>query len=175
MDYIDTLMHRNAEFAEQRFNPGLRMMPASKTLFIGCVDPRVDPMDIFRLSPGEAGVLRNVGGRVNPSMLEMLGILRSVILAAGADISADWNLIVLQHTDCGIKRCYCHSPQILAEHMGAKTADLDGLEILNPYKAVALDVTTLRASTNVIGKYTVSGLVYDVATGKVQIVAPPSY
>ncbi|HDR9154590.1 TPA: carbonic anhydrase [Burkholderia vietnamiensis] len=174
MDYIDTLMRRNAEFAECGFNRGLRMMPTSKTLFIGCVDPRVDPTDMFKLSPGEAGVLRNVGGRVTPSVLEMLGMLRTVALAAGGDIGTDWNLIVLHHTDCGIKRCYCHSPQALAEHMGATTAQLERFEIDDPYKAVVLDVAILRANADVTGDYTVSGMVYDVATGKVQIIVPPS-
>ncbi|WP_028228592.1 carbonic anhydrase [Paraburkholderia ferrariae] len=173
MDYIDTLMRRNVEFAESGFNPGLRMMPASKTLIIGCVDPRVDPMDIFKLAPGEAGIFRNVGGRVNPAVFETLGILRAVAVAAGADIGPDWNLIVLHHTDCGIKRCYCHEPRRLAVHMGVTMAELASLEIDDPYKAVVLDVEALRANTDASGCYTVSGLVYDVVTGKVEIVVPP--
>ena len=31
-----------------------------KPLIIGCVDPRVDPADIFGLKAGEAAVIRNV-------------------------------------------------------------------------------------------------------------------
>ncbi|WP_322044294.1 carbonic anhydrase [Paraburkholderia sp. J67] len=174
MDYIDTLMRRNVEFAGNGFNPGLRMMPTSRSLIIGCLDPRVDPVDIFKLAPGEVGIFRNVGGRVNPAVFETLRILRTVALAAGGDIGPDWNLVVLHHTDCGIKRCYCHEPQILAHHMGVTLAELDSLEINDPYKAVALDVAALRSSADVFGGYTISGLVYDVATGKVEIVVPPS-
>jgi carbonic anhydrase len=58
--------------------------------------------------------------------------------------------------------------------MGVTTDELDALEIDDPYKAVALDVAALRASPDVSAGYTVSGLVYDVATGKVEIVVPPS-
>lgn len=174
MDYIDTLMRRNVEFAENGFNPHLRMMPTSKTLIIGCVDPRVDPMDLFKLAPGEAGIFRNVGGRVNPAVFETLGILRTVAVAAGGDIGPDWNLIVLHHTDCGIKRCYCHEPHLLAEHMGVTLAELDNLDINDPYKAVTLDAEALRANADVAGGYTVSGMVYDVGTGNVEMVAPPS-
>ncbi|WP_321948026.1 carbonic anhydrase [Paraburkholderia sp. J10-1] len=174
MDYIDTLMRRNAEFAGEGFNPSLRMMPTSKSLIIGCVDPRVDPMDIFKLAPGEAAIFRNVGGRVNPSVVETLRILRTVTLAAGGNIGPDSNLIVLHHTDCGIKRCYCHEPRLLAEHMGVTAAELDTLEINDPYKAVALDVAALRANADVPGGYAVSGLVYDVATGKIEIGVPSS-
>jgi len=35
-------------------------------------------------------------------------------------------------------------------------------------------VAALRASPDVSAGYTVSGLVYDVATGKVEVVVPPS-
>lgn len=174
MDYIDTLMRRNVEFAENGFDPRLRMMPTSKTLIIGCVDPRVDPMDLFKLASGEAGIFRNVGGRVNPAVFETLGILRTVAVAAGGDIGPDWNLIMLHHTDCGIKRCYCHEPRLLAEHMGVTLAELDNLEINDPYKAVTLDVAALRANADIAGGYTVSGLVYDVETGNVEMVVPPS-
>jgi hypothetical protein len=52
MTYVDTLLRRNDEFAGDGFNPNLRMMPSSKSLIIGCVDPRVDPANIFKLERG---------------------------------------------------------------------------------------------------------------------------
>ncbi len=131
-------------------------------------------MDIFKLTPGEAAIFRNVGGRVTPAVSETLQLLRTVKHAAGGNSGPDSNLIVLHHTDCGIKHCYCHEPKLLAKHMGVTTDELDTLEINDPYKAVALDVAALRASPDVSGGYTVSGLVYDVATGKVEVVVPPS-
>ncbi|ODV43891.1 carbonic anhydrase [Cupriavidus sp. UYMMa02A] len=174
MDYLDILMGRNIEFADRGFNPTLRMMPTRQSLIIGCVDPRVDPMDIFKLAPGEAAILRNVGGRVTPAVSETLRLLRAVKHATGGNSGTDSNLIVLHHTDCGIKHCYCHEPKLLAKHMGVTAGELDTLEINDPYKAVALDVAALRASPNVSGGYMVSGLVYDVATGKSEVVVPPS-
>ena len=77
MDFLDTLLRRNKEFANDGFNPNLRMIASSKSLIIGCVDPRVDPMDIFKLQPGEAAVFRNIGGRVNPALMETLAIFRT--------------------------------------------------------------------------------------------------
>jgi len=174
MDYLDTLLGRNVGFADHGFNPTLRMMPASKSLIIGCVDPRVDPMDIFRLAPGEAAIFRNVGGRFTPAVSETLQILRTVKQAASGNGGPASNLILLHHTDCGIKHCYCHEPKLLAKHMGVTTDELEALEIDDPYKAVALDVAALRASPDVSAGYAVSGLVYDVATGKVEVVVPPS-
>lgn len=173
MDYLGTLMRRNDEFARDGFNPNLRMMPSGKTLIIGCVDPRVDPMDIFKLEPGEAAIFRNVGGRVNPALLETMAILREVTLAAGGNIGPDSNLIVLHHTDCGIKHCFHHAPALLAQHMDVSPEELDALAVNDPYEAVALDVAALKANPDLPGGYMVSGLVYDVATGKVEIVVPP--
>jgi len=102
---FDTLLRRNSAFVGLGFNPQLRMMPAGKMLIIGCVDPRVDPMDIFKLVPGEAAIYRNIGGRVNPALLETLALLRTVAQAAGGDVGPGSNLIVLHHTDCGINQC----------------------------------------------------------------------
>jgi len=102
---FESLLRRNAEYADYGFVPGLKMMPAGRTLILGCVDPRVDPMDIFKLAPGEAAVIRNVGGRVNPALVETLGLLRVVSQSVGANLGAATNLVLLQHTDCGIKHC----------------------------------------------------------------------
>jgi len=143
-------------------------------MIIGCVDPRVDPMDVLQLKPGEAVVLRNVGGRVTPALFETMTILRTVAQAAGKDMGAGWNLIVLQHTDCGIKGCYHHAPALLAPYMGVPLEELDTLAITDPHAAVAIDVERLKANPELPGGFRVTGLVYDVATGKVETVVPPA-
>jgi len=83
MDFLETLASRNADFAETSFNADLKMLPSRRTMIIGCVDPRVDPMDVLKLEPGETAVIRNVGGRVNPALLETMAILGTVSRAAG--------------------------------------------------------------------------------------------
>jgi carbonic anhydrase len=172
MDYVDSLLQRNGDFASDSFNPALKMMPSKKALIIGCVDPRVDPAEIFKLEAGEAAVIRNAGGRVNPALVETLGILRVVGKAVTGKTEPELNLIVLHHTDCGIKHCYHHAPELLAQHMGVASAGLDELAVNDPYKSVAVDIEALRANPKISSAFTVSGLVYDVATGKVETVVP---
>lgn len=174
MGYLDTLLRRNREFADDGFNPNLRMMPSGRSLIIGCVDPRVDPMTIFKLEPGEVAIFRNVGGRVNQTLIETMRLLRVVTHAAGGSIGPDSNLILLHHTDCGINHCYYHAPDLLAQHMGVSLEELDALAITDPYKSVAVDIAALRANPDIPGGYTVFGLVYDVATGTVETVVPPA-
>src|SRR5271165_6349162 len=171
MTVIDTLTQRNEAFADSRFSADLKIMPSMKTMIIGCVDPRVDPADIFGLVPGEVAVIRNVGGRITPATLQIMAMLRIVAKANGDDIGRGTNLIVLHHTDCGIN-CLAHSPELLAKHFGVAPTDLDALAITDPYKSVAVDVATLKANPMLPGAFLVTGLVYDVATGRTEMVVP---
>jgi carbonic anhydrase len=173
MSIIETLTQRNEAFASSRFSADLKIMPSMKTMIIGCVDPRVDPVDIFGLAPGEAAVIRNVGGRITPATLQTMAMLRIVAKASGGDIGPGWNLIVLHHNDCGIT-CLAHSPELLAKYSGVAPADLDALAIADPHKAVAVDVAALKANPLLPGGFLVTGLVYDVTTGRIEIVVPTS-
>lgn len=174
MNVIETLTQRNAAFAINGFSPGLKILPSMATLIIGCVDPRVDPVDIFKLQAGEAAIIRNIGGRVDKVIFQTMAVLRAVAQAAGKDVGAGWNLIVLHHTDCGITGCFHHAPELLAKYLGVAVTDLDPLAITDPYQAVAIDVAALKANPQLPGGFTVTGLVYDVTTGRVEIVVPPA-
>lgn len=172
MDFIDTLKLRNAQFAAAGHAADLKILPSRRTLILGCVDPRVDPMDIFKLQPGEAAVIRNVGGRVNPALLETMSILSVVSRAGGEAIGSGWNFVVLHHTKCGIVGCYQHSPALLARQMGVAEGDLPMLAITDPVQAVKVDVAALKANPDFADDLMVTGMVYDVDTGRIEIVVP---
>ncbi|MDR5880752.1 carbonic anhydrase [Caballeronia sp. LZ032] len=172
MDFNDVMLERNAEFVSAEFAPELKMMPSTGTIVVGCVDPRVDPAYVLGLKQGEAAVIRNVGGRVNKNLLETLAVLRVVSKAAGRPDGAR-NLVLLQHTDCGIIGCYKHAPALLAKHLDVGADKLDGLAVTDPYEAVAIDVAAVRANMDLDDRLVVSGVVYDVKTGRVKVVVPP--
>ena len=129
MSFLDTLIARNAAFASAGFSADLKMLPSRKTIILGCVDPRVDPVDVLGLEPGEAVVIRNIGGRINAPLLETMAILRTVAQAAGKDIGPGWYLVVLHHTDCGSIGCLHHAPDQLAKHLGVTLAGSGALAI----------------------------------------------
>jgi carbonic anhydrase len=173
MSIIDTLIQRNVAFSKNGFNADLKIMPPTqKVMIIGCVDPRCDPADIFGLKHGEAAVIRNVGGRINPPTLQALGLVRTVGKNIGVTIGPGWNLIVLHHTDCGITPCLHHAPELLAKNLGVTVEGLYDLAISDPYKAVAIDIAALKANPQLPPGMMVTGLVYDVATGLVDTVVP---
>jgi len=172
MDVIETFLKRNEAFVQNEFSADLNIVPSMKTMIIGCVDSRVDPADIFGLEPGEAVIIRNVGGRVEPATLHTMAILGAVTKASGGALGTGWNLIVLHHTDCGIKPCLTHAPELLAKYFGVAIENLDDLAITDPYRSVAIDVAALKANPRLPADFHVTGLVYDVKTGRVDTVVP---
>ncbi|MGQ4347982.1 carbonic anhydrase [Streptomyces sp. SAS_275] len=171
MSVVEDLIKRNADFAADHFTPGLRLMPALKTIVIGCVDPRVDPNEVLRARTGEVATIRNVGGRVTPELLMELGMLRNVTRAAGGDIGPGWEFVVLHHTDCGITKLR-DQPEALSLYFGVEEEALGDEAVGDPRAAVAHDVATLRGDGRFAG-VRVSGLVYDVANGTVDLVVAP--
>lgn len=173
MNFIDTLARRNAHFVETAFVDGLKMMPTERTMIVGCVDPRVDPADVLGVANGEAVVIRNVGGRITKATLESMALVGKLAKAGGKEVGPGWNLVVLHHTDCGIKGCSHLAPELLAEHLGVRSEDFEAIAIADPYKSVALDVAALQANPALPAGLTVTGMVYDVATGRTETVAGP--
>jgi len=170
--FLDTLIMRNDDFAAHRFTPGLHLRPTRSTLIITCADSRVDPAHILGLASGEAVVVRNIGGRITPATLQAMAMLGTIAQVDGWSPGRGWNLVVLQHTDCGITRLV-GSPDLLAEYFGIAKDDVDAKAVADPYAAVAVDVAALKATPFLPGGFSVSGFVYDVATGRLnQVVAP---
>ncbi len=172
MTTFDTLIERNQDFAAHHFLKDLSMMPRLRTMIIGCVDPRVDPAHVFGLGPGEAIVIRNVGGRITPATLQTMEMLGRIAQGEGGP-PAGFHLVVLQHTQCGITRLD-QDPDMLASYFGIGQEGLTAKAVTNPHAAVAVDVATLKAIPALPDNWLVSGLVYDVTTGLVEIVVPPA-
>jgi carbonic anhydrase len=150
-------------------------MPNVKAVIIGCADMRVDPAHVLGIKPGEAVVIRNIGGRITPGLLEQLGLLGRIGEVAGEipGGGGEFHLIVLQHTDCGITRLVGDSA-LLTHYFQIQEGELKTKAVTNPRAAVAVDVASLRAVPALPGEWLISGLVYDVATGHVEIVVPPA-
>ena len=181
MTHLDSMLERNKNFATQQSAAGTlmpslpRAMPKVKAVIIGCADMRVDPAHVLGTKPGEAVVLRNIGGRITPGLLEQLGLLGRIGEVAGEipGGGGEFHLVVLQHTDCGMARL-AGEPAKLAHYFQIQEGDLQTKAISDPRAAVAVDVAALRAIPALPGAWLISGLVYDVATGLVEIVVPPA-
>jgi len=181
MNALDHLLQRNKEFAVQQSATGALMpslsqvMPKVKALIIGCADMRADPAHVLGIKPGEAVVLRNIGGRVTAGLLEQLGLLGRIGEVVGKipGGGGEFHIVVLQHTDCGIRHL-AGAPAMLAHYFQIQEGELKTKAVGDPRAAVAVDVAALRAIPALPGAWLISGLVYDVATGLVDVVVPPA-
>jgi len=181
MNHFDSMLERNKDFAAQQSAVGTLMpslpgaLPNVRAIIIGCADMRVDPAHVFGLKPGEAVVMRNIGGRITPGLLEQLGLLGRIGEVAGEipGGGGEFHIIVLQHTDCGITRL-AGDTDMLTRYFQIQEGELKTKAVIDPRAAVAVDVAALRAIPALPAPWLVSGLVYDVATGLVEIVVPPA-
>ncbi len=138
-------------------------------MILSDADPRVDPAQVLGLELGEAVVIRNIGGRITPTTLQTMALLGMIPRLEGTALPGGLNLVVLHHTDCGITRL-ARVPERLAAYFGIAPEDLDAMAVTDPYASVKVDVAALKANPALPGGFIVSGLVYDVATGRVETV-----
>jgi len=179
MSNLDSMLERNKDFAARQSAAGTIMpwlpqaLPNVRAIIIGCADMRVDPAHVLGIKPGEAVVMRNIGGRITPGLLEQLGLLGRIGEVAGEipGGGGEFHIIVLQHTDCGITRL-AGDPALLTRYFHIQEGELKTKAVTDPRAAVAVDVAMLRAIPALPGEWLVSGLVFDVATGLVKIVVP---
>jgi carbonic anhydrase len=181
MSTLESLLERNKDFVAQRSAAGTLMptlpktLPNVKAVIIGCADMRVDPAHVLGIKPGEAVVMRNIGGRVTPGLLEQLALLGRIGEVAGEvpGGGGEFNLIVLQHTNCGMTYL-AGDPAMLAHYFQIPEADLKAKTVTDPRAAVATDVDLLRAIPGLPIAWLISGLVCDTPTGLVETVVPPA-
>ena len=166
MTVTDTLLKRNRVFAARGLHAGLPLLPALRTTVIGCVDPRVDPAAVLDLDLGDAVIIRNIGGRFTAETFRTLAALRAIADTESPEPGPGWNLILLHHTDCAATRLSRNQ----LDGLGIDPAPaVDG-----PAATLAADIAAIRGNPLIPGELRVFGLVYDVATGLVDLLVPPA-
>jgi carbonic anhydrase len=169
---VGAALERNRAFAAARGHHGAVVFPKLRLFVITCLDPRVDPTHFLGLGLGDAMVIRNVGGRVTPEVINdvvFIGQLVENVLPDGPL----FGVAVIHHTQCGtgaladdtFRRRY-------AQRIAADEAALRERAVLHPAATVTRDVERLRSAPAISPRVTFSGHVYDVVTGLVETVIP---
>ncbi|MGZ4168427.1 MAG: carbonic anhydrase [Solirubrobacteraceae bacterium] len=167
---IATALGRNRAFAAAGGHEGAVVFPHLRLFVVTCLDPRVDPAHFLGLGVGDAMVVRNVGGRVTPEVINdvaFIGQIAENVVPNGPL----FEVAVIQHTQCGagaladdtFRRRY-------ADRIGAEESTLRENAVLDPAATVRSDVDRLRSAGAISPRVAVSGHVYDVVTGLVETV-----
>jgi carbonic anhydrase len=169
---IETALERNRAFAAAGGNQGAVVFPTLRLFVITCLDPRVDPAHFLGLGLSDAMVLRNVGGRVTPEVINDLAFIGQLAESFLPD-GPLFEVAVIHHTQCGsgalADDTFRHR---YARRIGAEESTLREHAVLDPAATVSHDVQRLRSAPAISPRVTVSGHVYDVLSGLVETVIP---
>ncbi|TBU63432.1 carbonic anhydrase [Dichomitus squalens] len=96
----DLLARNKASLASYQPRPYLSdraalNIPPPSSVLVTCCDPRVHPEEFFGHKSGDAAVLRNAGGRVRLSLIDIITL--DALLGHGTLKQ----LLIMHHTDCG--------------------------------------------------------------------------
>jgi carbonic anhydrase len=115
-------------------------------------------------------VVRNVGGRVTPEVINDIAFISQIAESVRPN-GPLLEVAVIHHTQCGagaladdaFRRRY-------AQRIGAEESALRERAVIDPASTVTRDVERLRSASVISPRVTVSGHVYDVVTGLMQTI-----
>jgi carbonic anhydrase len=165
---LDEILTRNKAYAERHRN-ALPRLPARNLVVLTCLDHRIDPSAALGLELGDAAVIRNAGGRVTPAFLQNLALLGLVVRNRGGDVSSS-ELLLMQHTECGVGGLADEHAEALASYFGITPAQVASKSPADPYEGTRVDIEALSAAPAIPDSLSVTGLVYDVESGRVELV-----
>ena len=117
------------------------------------------------LKPGDAKILRNAGGRVTDD------VLRTLVLAV--HLLGVERVLLVAHTDCRMTKVTDDDVHaVIAADSGLDTRSLDFHTISDQGATLARDVQRIRSSPYLPSGLTVAGAIYDVRSGRVEVVVP---
>ncbi|KAL7943874.1 carbonic anhydrase [Trichoderma barbatum] len=166
------LLERNRVYSETAHvpRPDLPDFKPSPIIIFCCIDLRIPIQEFLQISPEEAFVIRNCGGRVKPN-------LNDLIFMEATQEGALRNIIVIHHTDCGFTY---HTDQGLKQKLKTKHPHLAGeVDLLcwdtfgssdRLEESVREDVQLLKTQIFVRKELrdSVKGYIYDIKNGKLK-------
>lgn len=162
---IDAARERNRAFAAAGGHRGAVPFPNLRLFIVTCLDPRTDPAHFLGLHLSDAVVVRNVGGRITPEVINDIAFIGQIAENVLPD-GPLFEVAVIHHTQCGSAAladdAFRHR---YAERIGTEDETLLRHAVLDPAATVTRDVELLRAAPAISPRIAVSGHVYDVLTG----------
>jgi carbonic anhydrase len=170
MTRMTPLLERNEQFA-RTYTPAALARPTAQVVIVTCLDHRVDPAIVLGVKLGDAPIIRNAGGRVTQAVIDdiaYLAFLAEQLPGARDAAGTLFEVAVVHHTQCGTG--FLADPGFrrqAAEATGLSETTLEASAVADPHATVSADVERLLTSPLLSPKVSVSGHVYDIATGRV--------
>src|SRR3954462_8608355 len=133
---LDSALERNRAFAAAGGHEGAVVFPNLRLFLITCLDPRVDPAHFLGLGLSDAIVVRNVGGRVTPEVINDVAFISQIAENVLSD-GPLFEVAVIHHTRWGAGALAdAPSRRRYAQRIGADESTLRDHAILDPAATV---------------------------------------
>lgn len=164
MSALDEILEANTRYTAGFTKGDLPIAPARRFAVVTCMDARLDPAKYAGLEEGDAHVIRNAGGIVSDDALRSLVISHWLLGTQEA--------FVIGHTDCGMETFTDEELRAkLAAEAGADAGELEFHAFPRVRDRVRESVERIRESPLLPASFGAAGLVYDVTTGRLEVVA----
>ncbi len=165
MSELARMLDSNREYAASFSDGDKPMPPARHVAILTCMDARIHPEPALGLAIGDAHVIRNAGGRASDDAIRSL-IISSRLLGTN-------EFAVIHHTDCGMETF--SNQQLrdkLAAEAGSDASSIDFLPFSDLRQSVIDDVHKVLDTPHLDDSIAVSGYIYDVHSGALELVVP---
>jgi len=159
---FDRLLAENERYAESFDRSALTAAPLCGLAIVACMDARLDVETMLGLRTGEAHVIRNAGGLATEDVIRSLVVSQQLL---GTD-----EIVVIGHTQCGLLNA---DEDALRDRMAAATGEsIDmGFGSFGDLHASIRDSVEILRTHPWLKRVPVHGLAFDVATGRLKVIA----
>jgi len=157
---FDRLLAENQRYAATFDRSALTAAPQSRIVILACMDARLDVHEVLGLRTGDAHVIRNAGGIVTDD------VIRSLLVSM--ELLGTREIVVIEHTGCGLHGI---DEEGLRDRVASRTSrPADAIDIrFGGFDDLAANVRAqvrLLAEHPLLPRVPVHGLIFDVATGR---------
>lgn len=162
MGAIDDALEANETYARNFALGHLSSPPVRRLAVVSCMDARLDIPRILGLEPGEAHIIRNVGGIADESAIRSLIISERLL--------GTREFMFIHHTDCGML-------SFRDEELAARLRKETGAAAVAPSRFYAFSdleedvreqVQKVKSHPWISKNILIRGFIYDVKTGKLR-------
>lgn len=155
---FDDLLAANREFSETFDLAGFDGVAHAGVAIVTCMDSRIAPLQMVGLSPGDAKIFRNPGGRVTTQALEALVL--------GVHLLKVERILIVPHTRCAMASATLEELRARVGESAGQDASWQNFGVVSDQEgALRDDVRMVRAHPLVPESVAVGGFLYDVDTG----------
>jgi carbonic anhydrase len=157
-DAFADLLEANRKYAETFALSGFDGVAHAGVALVTCMDSRIDPLGMLGLSPGDAKIFRNPGGRVTEAALEALVL--------GVHLLNVRRILVVPHTRCAMASSTLDELRTRVGESAGQDASWQTFGVVeDQVAALEDDVRIVRAHPLIPQSVAVGGFLYDVDSG----------